>query len=193
MKTVINRWLENRIPRWGLVAALVIATAASIGWMNQRQHQLGGGWIGGGASGIWNALQIPLDPAGKTAALRVKTTTLSDAFAGLFAGLGATALNSDAVGEMEMITKDTARFGTVFYGRANTAANPLQLNSIFVMTGTVKFTDPDSIAVSYTIEVYPASADANADGFPDEGAPDIEIPGLLPIQGLDYAKRVTLR
>ena len=193
MKTLLGKLLKSRITRWALLAVLLIAAGATVGWKNQKHYQLGGGFIGSGGAGIWNALQIPLDPAGQTAALRVSTGTLSPQFAGLYAALGATGLGNDNVGEMEMISHDTARFGTVAYAREQVPGNPLQINSIFVMTGTVKFTGPDDIDVTYTINVYPAAADADSDGYPDPGAQPIVIPGVLPIQGLDHAKRVTVR
>jgi hypothetical protein len=199
MKTLINGLLKGRITRWGFLAVLLIAVGASVGWMNQRHYKLGGGFIGSGGAGIWNALQIPLDPAGRTAALRVNTATFSSPFAGLLAALGATGGVSDNVGEMEMISHDTARFGTVAYAREQVTGNPLQINTIWVMTGTVKFTGPDTIAVTYTINVYPVNvpglpnADVNGDGYPDPGAQPILIPGALPIQGVDIGKRVTLR
>jgi hypothetical protein len=199
MKTLMNGLLKGRITRWGFLAVLLIAAGATVGWKNQRQYQLGGGFIGSGGAGIWNALQIPLDPAGRTAALRVSSGTLSPQFAGLFAALGATGGGSDNVGEVEMISHDTARFGTLGYGRMEVPGNPLQINTIFVMTGTVKFTGPDTIEVTYTINVYPVNvpglpnADVNGDGYPDPGAQPILIPGVLPIQGVDTAKRVTLR
>lgn len=174
-------------------AAAVLIAVTQSAWSN-RQYQLGGGWIGSsGAGGIWNALQIPLDPAGKTAAIRVNTTTYNSGFAGLFAALGANAGASDAVGEAEMISHDTARYGTVFYGREQVPGNPLKINTIFVMTGTLKFTGPDTMMVGYTINVYPVSADADFDGYPDPGAQPIIIKGVLPIQAVDPAKRVTLR
>jgi len=187
--------LRNGIAKWSLPTLLIALVATSIAWSNQgrRHYQLGGGFIGSGGAGIWNALQIPLDPAGRTAALRVKTATLSPEFAGLYAALGATGVGSDSVGEMEMISQDTARFGTVAYAREQVPGNPLQINSILVMTGTVKFTGPDTIEVTYTINVYPTAADVNGDGYPDPGAQPIVIPGVLPIQGVDIGKRVTVR
>lgn len=203
MKMLMNGLLKGRITRWGFLAVLLIAVGASVGWENpketHRHYQLGGGFVGSGGAGIWNALQVPLDPAGRTAALRVSSGTLSPQFAGLFAALGATAGGSDNLGEMEMISHDTARFGTLGYGRMEVPGNPLQINTIFVMTGTVKFTGPDTIVVTYTINVYPVNvpgfpnADVNGDGYPDPGAQPILIPGVLPIHGVDTAKRVTLR
>ena len=89
MKTLLNKLLNVRNSRWGFLAVGLLAAAATVGW-NQRQYQLGGSWIGSGGAGIWSALQIPLDPAGKTAALRVHSATYSQQFAGLFAALGAT-------------------------------------------------------------------------------------------------------
>lgn len=201
MKTCINKLLKDKIAKWSLPALVIAVVALSIAWSNggHRRYQLGGGWIGSGGAGIWNALQIPLDPEGRTAALRVSSGTLSPQLAGLFAALGATAGGSDNVGEMEMISHDTARFGTLGYGRMEVPGNPLQINSIFVMTGTLKFTGRDTIEVTYTINVYPVNvpglpnADENGDGFPDLGAQPIVIPGSLPIQGVDIGKRVTLR
>lgn len=193
MKTLLNKLLQSRITRWGLIAALPIAVGVTVGWKNQGHYQLGGGWIGGGGAGIWSALQIPLDPAGRTAALQVSSATFSEQFAGLFAALGATGNGSDAIGEMEMISRDTARYGTLTYAVQDVPGNPKQINSILLMTGTVKFTGPDTIVVTYTINVYPAAADANGDGYPDPGSEPILIPGVLPIQGVDTAKRVTIR
>ena len=193
MKTLVNNLLKGRITRWGFLAALLVAVGATVAWDSEEQHKLGGSFIGSGGAGIWNALQIPLDPAGRTAALQVSSATLSEQFAGLLAALGATGNGSDALGEMEMISRDTARFGTVGYGREQVPGNPLQINTIFVMTGTVKFTGPDTIEVTYTINVYPALADGDGDGYPDPSAQPILIPGVLPIQGVDIGKRVTLR
>ena len=201
MKTCINKLLRSNITKWSLPAVLIALVAASLAWSDggHRRYQLGGGWIGSGGAGIWNALQIPLDPAGRTAALRVSSATYSPQFAGLFAALGATAGWSDNVGEVEMISRDTARFGTLGYGRVEAPGNPLQVNTIFAMTGTVKYTGPDTFQVTYTINVYPVdvpgfpNADVNGDGYPDPGAQPIVIPGVLPIQGVDIAKRVTLR
>lgn len=199
LRTLLPKLLECRITRWGFLAALLVAVGASVAWVNQRHYQLGGGWIGSGDAGIWNALQIPLDPAGKTAALRVNSASFSEQFAGLFALLGATGDGSDAIGEMDMISRDTARFGTLTYAVADVPGNPRQINSVIAMTGTVTFTDRDNIDVSYTLRVYPVNvaglpnADANGDGFPDPGAQELVIPGVLPIQGSDQARRVTHR
>ena len=207
MKTCINKLPKAKIAKWCLPALVIAVVALSIAWSDggHRRYQLGGGWIGSGGAGIWNALQIPLDPAGRTAALRVSSPTYSPQIAGLFAALGATAGWSDNVGEVEMISRDTARFGTLGYGRVEVPGNPLQVNTIFAMTGTVKYTGPDTFEVTYTINVYPVNipatspfyglpnADVNGDGYPDPGAQPILIPGVLPIQGVDIAKRVTLR
>ena len=192
MKTCINMLLRDGIAKWSLPTLLIALVATSIAWSNEgrRHYQLGGGFIGSGGAGIWNALQIPLDPAGRTAALRVSTGTLSPQFAGLFAALGATGLGSDNVGEMEMISRDTARFGTVGYGRTEVPENPLQINRR-VMMGRMITSAPHTIQVTYTINVYPVNipdtspfyglpnADENGDGFPDPGALIRSSPGVL--------------
>jgi hypothetical protein len=172
-----------------MLTALVIGAAASIGWMNQRQYQLGGGWIGNnGAGNIWNALQIPLDPAGRTAALRIHLPIYNTEFAGLLTALGADSI-SDAVGEVKMVGRNTANYRAVLYLRAQ--GNPPALRAIAVQDGTVTYTGPDNLEVAYTIDVYSVNvpglpnADADADGFPNPGSvPIISIPGL------DTAKRV---
>jgi hypothetical protein len=201
----LSKLLKSRITRWGFLAVLLLAAGATVAGMHQRQYQLGGGFIGSGAAGIWSALQIPIDPAGKTAALRVNVAAFSEQFAGLFAALGATGDASDAIGEVEMISRDTGKYKTLSYAVAAVPGNPRQINSIHVMTGTVKFTDCDTIEVTYTINVYPVNlpatspfygypnTDVNGDGYPDPRAQPIVISGVLPIQGVDIAKRVTLR
>jgi hypothetical protein len=187
MKTLMNGLLKGRITRWGFLAVLLIAAGATVGWKNQRQYQLGGGWIGSnGAGNIWNALQIPLDPAGRTAALRVNLTTYNANNAGLLSLFGANS-QTEAVGEMEMISRDTAKYGTVYYLQQQ--GNPPTLCAIVVMTGTIKFTGPDNMDVAYTATVYSPSADADKDGFPDAGVP----PAFPPITDLDTAKRVPTR
>lgn len=185
MKTIANGLLRGRITRWVFLAALVVAVGASVGWMNQRQYQLGGAFIGNnGAGNIWTALQTPLDPAGRTAALRVQQPVWNVDVAG-FMGVLEADTASDAVGQMAMISRDTAKFGSVYYYLKQ--GNPPTPCAIAVMNGTVKFTGPDNIQVAYTIDVYAAEADADLDGYPDVGiAPITTIPGLEP------AKRVPI-
>jgi hypothetical protein len=176
MKTLMNGLLKGRITRWGFLAVLLIAAGATVGWMHpketQKQYRFGGGWIGtDGAGTLWSVLQIPLDPAGRTAAIRVNT---------LAGGLG----NTEATGEGEMISRDTAKWTLMTYV---TQGNPPQVSQIWVLVGTLKFTGPDSWEINYTVKIYQAADDANGDGFPDAGATPIEIPGLT-----GTAKRVPI-
>ena len=61
------------------------------------------------------------------------------------------------------------------------------------MTGTLRFTGPESMVVNYTIDIYPGpantlglpNADDDADGFPDPGTTP-----MLSIPGTGSAKRV---
>jgi len=149
------------------------------------QYKLGGAFIGNnGAGNTWNALQIPLDPAGRTAALRVNLTNYNARFAGLLAGFGADTV-SEFVGEEMMVGRDTAQYRTLAYATAH--GNPPQRRAILVMTGTLQFDGPNNFTVSYTLEVYAASADADMDGFPDAG--------VLPVLSLpaeDHASRGSL-
>jgi hypothetical protein len=185
MKTILNGLLQGRITRWVWLATLLAAAGVSVGWMNQRHYQLGGAFIGNnGAGNVWTALQTPLDPAGRTAALRVQQRVWNADVAGFMGFLDADT-SSDAVGQMAMISRDTARFGSLYYYLKQ--GNPPTPRAIAVMNGTVKFTGPDNIQVTYTIDVYAAEADADLDGYPDVGiAPIATIPGLEP------AKRVPI-
>ena len=188
MKTNMNGLLQGRITRWGSLVGLLLAVGVTVGWQNQKHYQLGGGFIGHGAGLVFNCVQTPLDPAGRTAALVVKTVDDDGSLAGLLAAVGADTA-SDAVGEDVMISRDTAKWSMVAYAQA--AGPPLQTKAIFVYTGTLKFTDRDNWVINYTLEVYPVNvpvtspfyglpnADADRDGFPDAGAtPALTIPGL---------------
>jgi len=188
MKTLMNGLLKGRVTRWGFLAVLLIAAGATVGWKSQRQYQLGGGFIGHGAGLVYNCVQTPLDPAGRTAALVVKTVDDDGSLAGLLAMVGADT-GSDGVGQDVMISRDTAKWSMIAYAQA--AGPPLQTKAIFVYTGTFKFTDPDNWVINYTLNVYPVNvpvtspfyglpnADADHDGFPDAGAtPALSIPGL---------------
>jgi len=198
MKTCITGLLKRRITHWGILAAMLIVVGATVGWKDQehsqRQYQLGGAFIGNnGAGSTWNALQIPLDPAGRTAAIRIRTTTYSADFAGLLAAFGADTL-TEFTTQAEMISRDTAKYAAVGYGLKQ--ANPPLICLIMVMRGTLEFTGPDSIVVNYTVDVYPGpanglglpNADVDADGYPDSGAtPVYSIP-----LGPETGKRVPI-
>ncbi len=176
MKTLINRLLQGRIARWGFLAALLIAVGASVGWMNQGHYQLGGGWIFSAPDTIYTALQIPLDPAGRTAAIRVHAMTYDLGTAGLVTAFGADTL-SESTGEAEMTGRNTAKWTLVAYGQAQ--GNPPQIRAICVSAGTLQFTGPNSLGILYTLKVYAATADADGDGFPDpDTLPAVTIPGL---------------
>lgn len=147
------------------------------------QMKLGGAFIGSGEGMIWNAFEIPLDPACRTAALQVNAITYSPALAGLLAAYGADALRGGAAGQMEMISRDTAQWRVVSYGVHE--GNPPLIRAIIVYSGTAQFTDADSAILNYGVDVYPAAADTDGDGLPDVGTP-LTIPGQTAT-----AKRVT--
>ncbi len=93
----------------GLAGLLRVAAAGQ----DEPQYKLGGAFIGASGTGLtWNAFQIPLDPAGRTAALRVKITNYTPPFAGLLAKFGADTI-SEFVGEETMLDRDTAKYRTV--------------------------------------------------------------------------------
>ena len=185
MKKNITGLLKSRVICGCMMAAVLAAAGLSVAWMGPVHYRLGGGWIGASATGGWNCLQVPLDSAGKTEAIRVTLISYTDQTAGLLAFSGANSL-SDMVGEGAMISPDTAKWTLVGYGLA--AGNPPVIRQIWVAAGTLQYTGPDSWNNLYTLTVYPAEADVNGDGFPDDGAtPLVTIPGIT-----GTAKRVPL-
>ena len=192
MKAFITGLLQGRRTRWSMLAAVLAAAGLSLAWMAQPQHRLGGGFIGSGGGMIWTAFQIPLDPAGQTAAVRVNAITYGADLAGLSTMFGADSM-TEFTGAAQMISRDTAK-GT-FTGYGVKQGNPPQVCLIEVYTWTLKFTGPDSIVVNFTCDVYPGpanvlglpNADADGDGFPD--------PGVKPVSsfpGTGTAKRTLL-
>ncbi len=178
MKGYIIGLLKSRITRWSMLPVVLVGAALSVAWEGHH-YRLGGAFIGWGGI-IRNGYQAPLDPEGKTAAIRVNTITYGAGFAGLMKAFGADTL-TEAVGESVMTSRDTYKFSQVSY--LTKAGNPPTIQAIVVMWGTGKFTGPDTITIDYTFDVYPAAADANGDGLPDAGTkPVVSIPGTSPSQ-----------
>ncbi len=193
MKTFITGLLKGRVLRWSLLAVGVAATALSLAWMGHPRYRLGGCFVGGAPGNVWNALQIPLDPEGRTAAFRVNQVAYDENLAGLLAVFGAAQM-SDVVGEGEMINRDTGKARIMCY--LTQQGGPPQICAIAVFTITMQFTGPDRFVMNYTIDIYPGpanttglpNADADGDGFPDPGvAPALSIPGT------GIGKRVSLQ
>ncbi|MBI3851066.1 MAG: hypothetical protein HY298_12435 [Verrucomicrobia bacterium] len=185
MKTLLNKLPKGRITRWGFLAVLLIAAGATVGWMNQRHYQLGGSWIGKGAGSVWTAVHAPLDPEAQTMAGHVNFQSYGPDTAGLIAAFGGDRM-SEFVGETKMINRDTAKWTLVGYVQAG--QNPPQIVAIIIGHGTWKYTDRDHAVLNYTIDTYPAAADADGDGMPDPGAiPVVTTPGVI-----DTAQRVPI-
>lgn len=181
MKTLLNKLTKGRITRWGFLAVLLIAAGATVAAKHQRQYQLGGSFIGTSPGLVWNAVQTPLDPDGRTGALVVKSAEYDAATAGLLAFFGADTL-TEGVGGNRMISRDTATVSLIAYAQAGGKAlgEALEIKAILVYAGTMQFTSPDDMVLNYEIKVYPATADVSPhDGFPDDGAtPTFTIPGV---------------
>ncbi len=172
MKTCVSKLLRSKVIRAGVLLALGAVAVASIAWSKegQRQYKLGGGFIGEPArSGglLWSAFQAPLDPAGKTAALRVSLISWGPDVAALLAYTGADIFGEGA-GQAEMISNDTAKCSGVFYGLKQ--GNPPQVKAIMVFEGTITFTSPDTYDVGGTTSFYLAATDSDGDGRPDPGS-----------------------
>jgi hypothetical protein len=171
-----------------LVVAAVVAGAACVTGFGTKYYRLGGTFVGGNPTYTWSCLFAPSDPLGQTAAARPILKYFNSQFAGLLASFGADNI-SDASGEIRMISPDTARWTLIGYMQA-TPKQPgdlLQNKGILVSHGTWKFTTQDTAVLNYTLDVYPASADADGDGFPDAGAQPV-----LSIPTVDKAKRVPI-
>ncbi len=193
MRTFTTGLLKSRIARWSAIAALLAAAAGfSLAWVGQPQYKLGGGFIGSGGGMIWTSFNTPLDPDGRTAALRVNALTYPAEMAGLFAQFGADSA-TEYTGQLRMINRDTAKWA--FIGYNTKQGTPPQICAISMMSGEIKFTDPDNFVMTMTNNVYPGpanilglpNADADGDGFPD--------PGVVPVYsfpGGGTAKRVPL-
>jgi hypothetical protein len=167
MKTNINGLLQGRITRWGSLAVLLISVGATVGWQSERQYQLGGTFIGTSPGLVWHSVQTPMDPNGRTATLLVKSEAYDKGTADMLASFGANTL-TEGVGVNRMISRDTAGMNMIAYAQAGGKAlgEPLEIKAIFVYTGTMQFTDPDSAVLNYTIRVYPPSADGLPHGDP---------------------------
>lgn len=173
------------------IFAVVMAAFLAFGLSVQGQSkdgpqmQLGGGFIGSGGGVVFDAVQVPLDPAGRTAALHLKFHAWSPALAGLLAGFGADSL-TEAAGQIEMTGQDTFKVSWVAY--AIQQGNPQVIRGIMVLTGTAQFTGPDSYIITSAFDVYSAAADADNDGFPDLGA----IPAFSSAPSTNSARRVPI-
>lgn len=182
MRALLNRLPGGRITRWGVVIGCLVVVGVTTGWRDP-QYQLGGSWIGHRADGfIWGCMQIPTDPSGKVGVLHVESSQWTRLYDQLVTSLGGDSV-TDAIGEVKMISRDTARWTMIVYEQ-NSQGHVM--TSIDVYSGTFKFTSPDTAELEYDLTVYLPTADANHDGFPDPGAQAfLVIPGMK-----DYARRI---
>lgn len=173
MKAFLTGLLKGRKTRWGTLAAGVALAGVSVAWLGPVHYRLGGAFIGspaGSGGTYWSALQIPLDSAGKTAALRVNTYNSSAPAAFLLAFSGADML-TEGIGQAAMTNEDTAKTFLVFYGvKLATLGVAQEVKQIWTWDGTITFTSADSYNANGTMLVYAAAADADGDGRPDPGA-----------------------
>ncbi len=170
MKAFRTGLLKGRITRRCILAAILAAAGLSVAWLGPGHYRLGGAFIGEPArSGgiLWSAFQAPLDPAGKTAALRVSTYSWGSSFAGLLASCGADTV-SEGIGELAMISNDTAKGSVVVYCLKH--GNPQELKAIWIFDGTLTFTSPDTYNAVGSSSFYLPATDGDGDGRPDPGS-----------------------
>ena len=169
MKTLKNGLLQGRITRRSLLAAALPLAGTSLALAGGKSedkgvNRLGGAWIASDETGFaFTHVQIPLDPAGKTAAVHIYPLTWSQAIADMIAGVGADGW-SDFVGHLNMIDRDTAN--ATLLGYFKHSGNPPVIKVICVVSGIFQFTDPDTILSDYTSSFYPPSSDFLPHGDP---------------------------
>ncbi len=170
MKAIMTGLLKGRVTRWGMLAGVLAAAGLSVAALGPVHYRLGGSFIGSPADSgdmYWSGFQVPLDSAGKTAALRVHMYSYSDHAAAILAMSGADTV-TEGIGQVEMVSNDTAKGSLVFYGLKQ--GNPPLVKQIWTWDGIIKFTDPDAYLVDGVVLIYGPEADANYDGRPDPGA-----------------------
>ncbi len=153
------------------VMFIITQTGAS----NQGEYKIGGGWIGHRADGFtWSCLQVPLDSARKTGAVRVAALNWAPGYPDMVAAFGGDAA-SEAVGEVAMVSTDTAKWTMMAYEQLTSTH---QITAIEIYSGTWKYTGPNTAVINYSLKVYSPASDTNGDGFPDTGAPLMTITNL---------------
>jgi hypothetical protein len=130
----------------------------------------------------------PSDPLGQTGGARTILKYFNNQFSGLLASFGAENV-SDATGEIKMVSSDTARWTLVSYMQVapKSPGDALQNKAIIVAHGTWKFTSDNTVVLNYVLDVYPPTADADGDGFPDAGTQPV-----LSVPLVDTGKRVPI-
>jgi hypothetical protein len=173
----------------GKPVALLVCAAAAVALLvcnTQVQSQpqsahirLGGTFVGNGASGLWTSTAAPLDPAGQKSTVRIYGVAMPG-FVPLMAALQADTF-TEMVGQQELVSQKTAKYRVIGYPTQGPT-----IKAIFEMTGLITFETQNKCFVTYTLNVFAPTADANQDGLPDPGS----TPIIPPIEGGDYAKRV---
>ncbi len=151
-----------------MLAAVLPAAGLSLAWTGraaegEKVNRLGGAWVGDDGKGFrLNHVQIPLDPAGKTAAVHVTAIT----------NAGIPPVITDATdlnGPMMMTGKDTAE-GTLI-GYALYRSNPMVWNptivGTFVTSVAFTFLDPDTMEGYWWTRFYPFDGELLPTGGPD--------------------------
>jgi hypothetical protein len=159
------------------VAALV---ASAVGGLPAAQpvdaypgtYKLAGAWVS-------KVQEIPLqwsfvlvsDASGRRASLHGSIDIGLAAF-------GPNVTATPLLGELVMTGPASAKFTSVWYGRAPAATGPLNATIVYIgmNKGEVQFTGPGKGLSTNHIAYYHPSSDADGDGYPDAGATPIAGP-----------------
>jgi hypothetical protein len=176
-----------------VLAGLIVLTQTAATNQGQGTYQLGGAYIASGGGIIANVFQVPLDPAGRTAAIKLTAFTWDAQMAGLLSMLGADS-GTEMTGQAQMTSRDLGYSSIIGY--LTKQGNPPLICALYTYSCTLKFTGPDTVAVQAWLDVYPGpanalhlpNADLDGDGFPDAGA----SPFVSVDAGTFYMKRVLI-
>jgi hypothetical protein len=163
-------------------AVLILTQTAS---SNRRAYKLEGAWTQSTVGALGSVTLAPSDPSGREATGRISWPTSGPAIGELQALYGADA-SPDWIGEVRMISRNTAKYTTVGYWVKSGV--PDEIKVILIGTGTLTFTGPDSAVSQGTFSGYLPSTDANGDGLPDS----LENPEFGPLPGDSVFTRIPM-
>ena len=129
-----------------------------------RAIKLEGAWIAHTDNGIVSLVTFaPSDPSGRSCAWRNQMVWPP----ALLASFELDAV-TDEIGETFLTGNDTAAYTAIWYGLAGG-----NIALICLDNASLTFDTATQITIEHTVDVYPAAADADNDGYPDPGSPII--------------------
>ena len=163
MKVLIGSFFKSRITQGGLLLAVVAAAAATIAWSSSPgvAIKLDGAWISQSEGGIRSMVTYaPSDPSGQRAVMRNQQVWPP----AMLAQRGLDAVTEE-IAEAVVTGPATSEYTGIWYGLAGG-----NIVSIIIDHATITHVSPTEKHIQHTIFGYPATADADKDGYPDPGS-----------------------